>query len=187
VALDVVLYPHDDDTNGDWAAEQYLEPFLVRLRNGYDHIEADRYWSDDTFPDCTIGESQNQNVYNFDFWLYNAFIYAPTLSALVAGHPARFTAGSDSCRRKKELSPIVWTRSYAGCGGAASLTQSWIAQVQNCTNRLSGRVKKSARRTIKTALNPKFSHGFPGFSRRPSLIPTSGLESMPPKEFPRSW
>jgi hypothetical protein len=87
VALDVVLYPHDDDTNGDWAAEQYLEPFLVRLRNGYDHIEADRYWSDDTFPDCTIGESQNQNVYNFDFWLYNAFIYAPTLSALVAGDP----------------------------------------------------------------------------------------------------
>jgi hypothetical protein len=38
-----------------------------------------------TFPDCS-GES-NHNVDIFGSWLYNAFIYAPTMLALIAGAP----------------------------------------------------------------------------------------------------
>jgi hypothetical protein len=80
VALDAAFYPQDAN---DWA--EYLDPFLVRLRDGY--TGGDRYWDKNkgTFPDCS-GES-NHNVDIFDSWLYNAFIYAPTMSALIAGAP----------------------------------------------------------------------------------------------------
>jgi hypothetical protein len=61
-ALDAAFYPQDAN---DWA--EYLDPFLVRLCNGY--IRGDRYWEKNnaTFLDCS-GEN-NHNVDIFDSWL----------------------------------------------------------------------------------------------------------------------
>lgn len=79
VALDAALYPGD---SADWA--EYLDPYLVRLRDGHTGV-ADRYWGD-TFSNCRTPNT-SQDISIFGGWLNNAFIYAPTLSALIAGAP----------------------------------------------------------------------------------------------------
>jgi hypothetical protein len=81
VALDAALYPQD---SADWA--EYLDPYLKNLRQGYTGVG--KFWQTDkgTFPDCqTPGTGQNIEI--FGSWLYNPFIYAPTLSSLIAGAP----------------------------------------------------------------------------------------------------
>lgn len=79
VALDAALYP---DESADWA--EYLDPYLVRLRNGHTG-NGDRYWGN-TFSNCRTPNT-SQDISIFNSWLYNAFIYAPTLSALIVGAP----------------------------------------------------------------------------------------------------
>jgi hypothetical protein len=79
--LDAALYPQD---SADWA--EYLDPYLKNLRQGYTGVG--KFWQTDkgTFPDCqTPGTGQNIEI--FGSWLYNPFIYAPTLSSLIAGAP----------------------------------------------------------------------------------------------------
>lgn len=80
VALDAALYPGD---SADWA--EYLDSYLVRLRDGHTGVVWDRYWGT-TFSNCRAPNT-NQDISIFNTWLYNAFIYAPTLSALIVGAP----------------------------------------------------------------------------------------------------
>jgi hypothetical protein len=81
VSLDAALYPQDA---ADWA--EYLDPYLVNLRQGY--TEVDPFWQTGkgTFPDCRTPNT-GQDIQIFGNWLSNPFIYASTLSSLIAGAP----------------------------------------------------------------------------------------------------
>jgi hypothetical protein len=82
VALDAAFYPQD---SADWS--EYLDSYVVRLRNGYTGF-GPLFWEDHNFPGCYPGgDFSTQRHYMFSDWLNNAFIYGPTLSALVAGAP----------------------------------------------------------------------------------------------------
>merc|ERR1712064_235816 len=79
IALDAALYPNE---SADWA--EYLDPFLVRLRDGY--TGGNRYFSNNAFPNCMSPNTGN-HISIFGSWLYNSFIYGPTFSALITGAP----------------------------------------------------------------------------------------------------
>ena len=78
VAFDAALYPQ---RSSDWSP--YLSPFQVRLDADFNN----NGWSSNAFPPCR-GPRTYQDITLFDSWLYNAFIYGPTLSALVASPPS---------------------------------------------------------------------------------------------------
>lgn len=80
VALDAAFYPNE--SSNDW--QRFLSPFLIRLRASFSPSYP--YWQngDGTFPEGTIAGT-DWSVSIFSDWLYNGFIYGPTLSALIAG------------------------------------------------------------------------------------------------------
>jgi len=83
VALDAVLYP---EMSSDWSP--YLSPFQVRLDADFDpNQNGGTAWSSNAFPSCRAPQT-NQDIDMFPSWLWNSFIYGPTLSALVASPPS---------------------------------------------------------------------------------------------------
>mmetsp|Transcript_103102 Transcript_103102/g.210228 ORF Transcript_103102/g.210228 Transcript_103102/m.210228 type:complete len:829 (+) Transcript_103102:610-3096(+) len=74
VALDAAFYPNN---SGEWSP--YLNQFNYRLNSGYQN----GLFSQNTFPNCRTPNA-NQNNYMFNSWQYNAFIYGPTYTALIA-------------------------------------------------------------------------------------------------------
>lgn len=81
VAMDAAFHPGN---TSDWSG--FLSPFLTRLRSGFSFASGLPYWADGsgTFPPGTI-PGTNLQVTVFSSWIYNGFIYGPTLSALVSG------------------------------------------------------------------------------------------------------
>ncbi|MGK3738828.1 MAG: hypothetical protein ACI8RD_009606 [Bacillariaceae sp.] len=77
VALDAALYPQ---MSTEWSP--YLSQFNWRLDADFDSNSRD--WSSSAFPNCrSDGANQDTNMF-VGGWRYNAFIYGPTFSALIA-------------------------------------------------------------------------------------------------------
>jgi len=79
VAIDAALYPDDMSS-----ASAYLRPLLMTLEIGYDPFQP-KSFLDNTFTSCAVPTSHGeQEVYPLSSgWLWNAFVYAPTVSSLV--------------------------------------------------------------------------------------------------------
>jgi hypothetical protein len=113
VAFDAVLYPQ---MSSDWSP--YLSPFQVRLDADFDPNEngsSNNGWSSNAFPPCR-GPGTYQDITIFGGWLYNVFIYGPTLSALVASPPSipNAQAMMDAAGEKlTDLPGGYFTRSWA--------------------------------------------------------------------------
>lgn len=78
VALDAALFPQ---MSTEWSP--YLSQFNWRLDSNFDTANSDG-WTSDAFPNCrSDGTNQDTNMFASG-WQYNAFIYGPTFSALIA-------------------------------------------------------------------------------------------------------
>lgn len=80
VALDAVLYP---EMSSEWSP--FLSQFNWRLDSNFDTNSGG--WSSNSFPSCRAADAgavnQDTNIF-VGGWQFNAFIYGPTFSALVA-------------------------------------------------------------------------------------------------------
>jgi hypothetical protein len=77
--MDAALYPDDAQD-----ALQFLEPYVVRLRDGYTGTGKNWLEGKGTFPDCSA-PNMTSNIAIFGDWLDNAFMYGPILSSLIVG------------------------------------------------------------------------------------------------------
>jgi len=81
VAVDAVLYPNEMND----AAEPYLRPLLATLNDGYDPNLSvnEKYFDSNTFTSCQL-PSVTETITSFSGgWVWNAFVFAPTVSSLV--------------------------------------------------------------------------------------------------------
>jgi len=74
VALDAAFYP---GKSSEWSP--YLNEFNYRMDQSFNNGS----FSSNSFPSCR-GPNTNSDTVMFDSWQYNAFIYGPTYSALIA-------------------------------------------------------------------------------------------------------
>merc|ERR1712176_828563 len=81
LAIDAALYPNEMNT----AAEPYLRPLLTTLGDGFNPNLSfnEKYFAADTFSSCNL-PSVGKTITSFSGgWVWNAFVYAPTVSSLV--------------------------------------------------------------------------------------------------------
>jgi hypothetical protein len=82
VAIDAALYPNEQSN----AAGPYLNPLLTTLKDGYNPNLSfnEKYFAADTFTSCQLPGVSSGTITSFSGgWVWNAFIFAPTVSSLV--------------------------------------------------------------------------------------------------------
>merc|ERR1711862_994100 len=82
VAIDAVFYPNEQS----YAAGPYLNPLLTTLKDGYNPNLSfnEKYFAADTFTSCQLPGVSSGTITSFSGgWVWNAFIFAPTVSSLV--------------------------------------------------------------------------------------------------------